>query len=50
MLGLDFLIGVAKGNILSNVSLNSILPIGCLEVLVHLIPTWMNGISGLMSL
>jgi hypothetical protein len=31
-------------------SLHSIPPIGCLEILVHLIPSWMHGISGLMSL
>jgi hypothetical protein len=50
MLSLDFLIGVTKGSILGNISLNSIAPIGCLEVFVHLIPSWMNGISGLVSL
>jgi hypothetical protein len=46
MLGLDSLIGVAK----SNISPHSIPPIGCLEIMVHLIPSWMNGISGLVSL
>jgi hypothetical protein len=50
MLNLDFLTGVARGNIFSNISLHSLPPIGYLEVLVHLIPSWMNGISGLMSL
>jgi hypothetical protein len=50
MLGLDSLTCVTKGNILSNISLYSIPPTGCLEVLVHLIPSLVNGISGLMSL
>jgi hypothetical protein len=39
-----------KGNILGNFSLHSIAPIGCLEVFVHLIPSWMIGISGIVSL
>jgi hypothetical protein len=51
MLGHDSLTDVTKkGNIFSNFSLHSIPPIGCLEVLVHLIPSWMNGISGIVSL
>jgi hypothetical protein len=50
MLDLDSLTCVAKSNILSNVSLNSVPPIVCLEIMVHLIPSEMNGISGLMSL
>jgi hypothetical protein len=50
MLGLDSLTGVAKGNILGNISLHSVAPIGCLEISVHLIPSRMNGISGLVSL
>jgi hypothetical protein len=50
MLGLDFLTGITKGNILGNISLNSITPIGCLEIVVPLIPSWVNGISGLVSL
>jgi hypothetical protein len=50
MLDLDSLTGVAKGNILNNISLYSIPPIGCLEIMVHLIPSWMNGISRLVSL
>jgi hypothetical protein len=50
MLRLDSLIGVSNSNILSNISLHSILPIGCIEVLVHLIPSWTNGISGIVSL
>jgi hypothetical protein len=50
MLGFDSLSGVAKSNLLGNVSLHSTPPIGCLEVMVHLIPSWMNGISELMTL
>jgi hypothetical protein len=50
MLGLDSLTGVVKGNILTNISLHSIPLIDCLEIMVHLIPSWMNGISGLVSL
>jgi hypothetical protein len=50
MLGLDSLTGVAKSNIVGNITLHSIPPIGCLEVLVHLIPSWMNGINGIVSL
>jgi hypothetical protein len=50
MLGLDSLTGVAKGNIFCNISLHSVPPVGCLEILVPLIPSWMNGISGLVSL
>jgi hypothetical protein len=50
MLGLDSITGVTKGNILDNVSFHSVPPIGCLVTKVHLIPSWMNGISGLVSL
>jgi hypothetical protein len=50
LIGLDFLTSVTKGNILDNISLHSIPPIGCIEIMVHLIPSWMNEISGLMSL
>jgi hypothetical protein len=50
MLGLDCLPGVAKSNILSNIYLHSVLPVGCLVITVHLIPSWMNGISRLVSL
>jgi hypothetical protein len=50
MLNLDSLTGVTKGNILGNISLHSIPPIGFLEIMVHLIPSWMNRISGLVSL
>jgi hypothetical protein len=48
MFGIDSLTSVAKGYILSNVSLHSIPPISGLEIVVHLIPSWMNGISRLM--
>jgi hypothetical protein len=50
LIGLDFLIGITKGNILGNISLNSVPPVGCLEIMVHPIPSWMNGISRLVSL
>jgi hypothetical protein len=50
MLGIDSMIGAAKGNILGIISLHSIPPIGCLEIIVHLIPSWKNVISRLMSL
>jgi hypothetical protein len=50
MLELDSVTVVAKGNILDNISLHFLPPIGCLEIMVHFIPFWMNGISGLMSL
>jgi hypothetical protein len=50
MLSLDALKDVTKDNIISNISLHSIQLIGFLEIMVHLIPSWMNGISGLMSL
>jgi hypothetical protein len=48
MFSLDSLASVAKSNILSNVSLHSIPPISGPEIMVHLIPTWMNGIRRLM--
>jgi hypothetical protein len=48
MLDLDSLTSVAKGNILGNVSLHTIPPISGLEIMVHLIPSEMNGISRLM--
>jgi hypothetical protein len=50
MLGFDLLTSVVKGNILGNVSLLTTPPISGLEIMVHLIPFRMNGISGLMSL
>jgi hypothetical protein len=37
-------------NILGSVSLHSIPPISGLEIMVHLIPSWMNGIRRLMCL
>jgi hypothetical protein len=49
MLDFNSLASVAKGNILSNISLHTIPPIGCLEVIVHLIPSWVDGISGLVD-
>jgi hypothetical protein len=39
-----------KSNIFTNISLHSVPPIGCLEIMLHLIPSWMNGISGIVSL
>jgi hypothetical protein len=50
MLGLDFLTGVAKDNILGNISVHFVPPIGCLDIMVHLIPYWVNGISKFVSL
>jgi hypothetical protein len=50
MLSLDSLIGLANGNILGDISLFSVPPISCFEIIVHPIPSYMNGISGLMSL
>jgi hypothetical protein len=50
MLSSDSLTSVAKSNILSNVSLHTIPPISGLEIVVHLILSWMNGISGFVSL
>jgi hypothetical protein len=50
MLDIESLTGVVKSNILGNISLHSIPSIGCLEIMVHLILSWMNGISGLVSL
>jgi hypothetical protein len=48
MLSLYSLTSVAKSHILGNVSLHSIPPISSLEIMVHLIPSWVNGISRLM--
>jgi hypothetical protein len=48
MLGFDSLTCVAKGNILGNVSLYTVPPISGLEILVHLTPYGMDGISRLM--
>jgi hypothetical protein len=50
MLGLDSLIGVAKSNILGNIPLHTVPPISGLEIMVHLIPSWMNGIRRFVSL
>jgi hypothetical protein len=50
MLGFDSLTSVVKGNILGNISLHTIPPISGLAIMVHLIPSGMNGISGLVSL
>jgi hypothetical protein len=50
MLSFDSLSSVTKRNILNNVSLHTIPPISGLEIMVHHIPSWMNRISGLMSL
>jgi hypothetical protein len=50
MLDFDSLTSVTKSNILGNVSLHTIPPISDLEVMIYLIPSWMNGISELMSL
>jgi hypothetical protein len=50
MLSFDSLTSVTKGNILGNISLHTVPPIGGLEIMVHLIPFGMNGISGLVSL
>jgi hypothetical protein len=48
MFSLDSLTSVAKSNKLGNISLHSIPPISDLEIMVHHIPSWMNGISRLM--
>jgi predicted ferric reductase len=48
MFNLDSLTSVAKSNILDNVSLHFIPPISSLEITVHLIPSWMNGIRRLI--
>jgi hypothetical protein len=49
MLDFDSLASVAKRNILGNVSLHTIPSISGLEIMVHLIPSWMNGISRLVA-
>jgi hypothetical protein len=48
MFSLNMQTRVIKSNILGNISLHTIPPISVLEVMVHLIPPWMNGISRLM--
>jgi hypothetical protein len=50
MLGFDSLASISKSDILDDISLHTIPPISGLEIMVHLIPSWMNGISGLVSL
>jgi hypothetical protein len=50
MFDFDSLRNVAKCNIFDNVPLHTIPPISSLEIMVHLIPSWMNGLSGLVSL
>jgi hypothetical protein len=50
MLDFNSLTSVTKSNIFDNISLHTIPPISSLEIMVHLIPSWMNGISGLVSL
>jgi hypothetical protein len=50
MLSSDSLTSVAKGNILGNISLHTVPPISDFEIMVHLIPFGMDGISGLVSL
>jgi hypothetical protein len=50
MLNLESLIGVTKINILSNISPHTVPPISGREIMVHLIPSWMTGINGLVSL
>jgi hypothetical protein len=49
MFSLDSLTSVTKSNILGNISLHSIPPICGLEIMVHLIPSWMNRICRLMK-
>jgi hypothetical protein len=48
MFSLDSLTSVVKSNILGNISLHSIPPISGFEIMVHLIPSLVNGISRLM--
>jgi hypothetical protein len=50
MFSLDSLTSITKSNILGNVSLHFIPPISGLKIMVHLIPSWMNGISRLMRI
>jgi hypothetical protein len=50
MLGFDSLTGIAKSDIISNIPLHFIPLITGLEIMIHLIPSWMNRISGLMNL
>jgi hypothetical protein len=50
MLIFDSVTSVAKSNILGNVPLHTVLPMSGLEIMVHLIPSSMNGIIRLVSL
>jgi hypothetical protein len=50
MLSFESLTSIAKGNILGNISVHTAPPISGLDIMVHLIPSGMNGISGLVSL
>jgi hypothetical protein len=50
MFSLHSLTSITKSNILTNISLHSIPPIGGHEIMAHLIPSWMNGTSRLMCL
>jgi hypothetical protein len=50
MLGFDYLTGIAKSDILGDISLHTIPLISGLEIMVHLLPSLMNGISRFMSL
>jgi hypothetical protein len=49
MLDFDSLTGITKSDILGNIPLHSIPPICGLEIMVYLIPSWTNGISGLVD-
>jgi hypothetical protein len=48
MFSLDSLTSFTKSYVFGNASLHSIPPISGLEIMVHLISSWMNGISKLM--
>jgi hypothetical protein len=46
MFSFDSLTCVTKGNILNNIPLHSVPPISYLEIMILLIHSWINGISG----
>jgi hypothetical protein len=48
MLSFDSLTSVTKSNIFGDISIHTIPPISVLDIMVHLIPYWMSGISGSM--
>jgi hypothetical protein len=48
MFGFDSLTSVTKSNVFGNVSLHTIPSISGIDTMVHLIPSEMNGISGLL--